>query len=327
MQAKMSPPLSVTATTLAHFSDPHLSHAPRLRLRERFSKRQLSAWSWLRARRELQQGDVLESLLADIRAQAPEQIVITGDITNFSLREEFSAAADWLRELGSPERVSVVPGNHDALVSVADDQGLDRWRPWMSSDVEPRQPSPSMRAPQWPYVRVRGAIALVGLNSALPTAPLLASGALASDQLERLEIELRALSERGLFRIVLLHHPVADAAVSARKALRNRAALRDVLARAGAELVLHGHARDARFDTVPGPHGAILCLGLPSSSAVPSRKDAGARWHHLTLRREGMAAWELQVQARLWSPESRTFEQGGCYRVQIEGPAASAALR
>ncbi len=306
----------MTAITLAHFSDPHLSHEPRLRLRERFSKRQLSAWSWQRARREIQTGGVLQALLADLRQYHPDHIAITGDITNFSLHEEFAAAADWLKTLGEPEAVSIVPGNHDALVKVDAADGLGRWQPWMSAD---RDRSP---APQWPYVRIRSDIALIGLNSARPTWPALASGIIGADQLARLEPILSELGARGLFRIVLLHHPLADGAVSARKALRDRAALREVLARAGAELVLHGHARDARFDTIAGPIAPILCLGLPSSSAIPNPKDEGARWHHLSIRRLDAGLWEMYVEARLWNPQSNRFERGGAYSMRVERGAA-----
>jgi len=186
----------------------------------------------------------------------------------------------------------------------------------MSAD-EDRPP-----APQWPYVRIRGDIALIGLNSALPTLPVLASGSVGAAQLARLEPLLAELAARGLFRIVLLHHPLADGAVSARKALRDRAALRQVLARAGAELVLHGHARDARFDTIAGPIAPILCLGLPSSSAIPNRKDEGARWHHLSICRIGAGLWQLNVEARLWNPQSNRFERGGAYSMRIERSVA-----
>lgn len=306
----------MTTTTLAHFSDPHLSHEPRLRLRERFSKRQLSAWSWQRARREIQAGGVLQALLADLREHHPDHVAITGDITNFSLHEEFSAAANWLKTLGAPEAVSIVPGNHDALVKVDEAAALGRWQPWMSADRNRPQGAP------WPYVRIRGEIALIGLNSARPTLPALASGFIGADQLARLEPILAELGARHLFRIVMVHHPLADGAVSARKALRNRAALRQVLAQAGAELVLHGHARDARFDTIAGPIAPILCLGLPSSSAIPNPKDEGARWHYLTICRLDTGLWRLQVEARLWNLQTNRFERGGAYSVRIERSAA-----
>lgn len=61
-----------------------------------------------------------------------------------------------------------------------------------------------------------------------------------------------------------------------RKALADRAMLRGVLQRAGAELVLHGHARDARLDALGGPQGPIPCLCVPSSSALPNPEDEGA---------------------------------------------------
>lgn len=298
-------------TTLAHFSDPHLPFEPRLKLHERLSKRQLSAWSW-RSRRHIQLPEILECLRGDLQRAAPNHIVVTGDITNFSLPGEFRAAAQWLRTLGDARRLSVIPGNHDALVAVPAEAAWGLWSEWMSDD-DVAAPSASAG---WPYVHRRGVMALVGLNSARPTAPLLASGALGEAQLQRLESILLQLATEGVFRVVALHHPVADGAISARKALRDRASLRAVLRRAGAELVLHGHAREARVDQVAGPAGAILCLGLPSSSAAPNRRDQGARWQLLRIRPQG-SGWRLGVDVRLWQPRSAAFVSGGCFEFAI----------
>ena len=293
----------MTATRFAHFSDPHLSFEPRLSPAQRFSKRQLSVWSWAKNRGKAQQGMLLSALVADVRAHAPDGLLITGDIVNFSLPGEFPAAADWLASLGSEHHVSVVPGNHDALVAVPEAQGWSLWQRWMSND-DGRM--------SWPYVRERGDIALVGVNSALPTPPLLASGRIGEAQLAALETRLRALGERGLCRVVMLHHPPAAGAISRRKALVDADAFRAVIERVGAELVVHGHSRDPRFDRLRGPQGFLPCLGLPSASAEPSRHDAGARWQQLGLQREG-DGWRLHQAVRLWVPEKSAFVSAGTY--------------
>ena len=123
-------------------------------------------------------------------------------------------------------------------------------------------------------------------------------------------------------RIVALHHPAAAAAVSWRKALRDRARLAEVLRRAGAELVLHGHARDARFDALPGPREPIPCLCVPSSSALPSDRDQGARWHRLAFSGES-AEPRLEVAVRRWSVERQAFVAGARYVLCLPRPVPS----
>lgn len=278
--------------TLAHVSDLHLPFDPVLSPAQRLSKRQLSVWSW-RRRRHLQRPEIVDALAADLRAHAPDHIVVTGDLTNFSLPAEFERAAAWLEALAVPAQVSLVPGNHDALVDVAAGEGLGRWAAW------------TRLAPDWPFVhRVGEALSLIGLNSALPTAPLLARGRLGAAQLARLEQVLREEGAAGRRRVLLLHHPVAAGAVRWRKALADAAELRAILRRTGASLVLHGHARDSRLDALDGPDGPIPCLCVPSSSALPSRHDEGARWHRLRL---GANAGKAQILVRRWSTTQNAF--------------------
>ena len=282
----------------AHVSDLHLPFEPVLSPRQRLSKRQLSAWSWQR-RRALHKSDILHALAQDLRSQSVDHILITGDITNFSLPGEFRQAAQWLTKLAPPERISLVPGNHDALVPVSDAEGLGLLADWTRAESG------------WPFVHRRENVTLIGLNSALPTAPLLARGRLGAQQLARLEQVLTAEGEAGRMRIVMLHHPPAEGAIGWRKALADRQALRDVICRTGAELVLHGHARDARLDVIPGPHGPVPCLCVPSSSALPNPKDQGAMWHRLRLIDEDGP--RLEVEVRRWSVQAGAFVSDGAY--------------
>jgi 3',5'-cyclic AMP phosphodiesterase CpdA len=296
--------------TLAHLSDLHLPHAPRLSLGQRLSKRQLSALSW-RRRGHLQRPEILAALADEVRAAAVDHVVVTGDVTNFSLPEEFRNATAWLAALAPEGTLSLVPGNHDALVPVAAADGLAQWAAWTRS------------GDGWPFVhRLGDALSLIGLNSALPTAPGLAQGRLGGSQLARLAQVLAAEEAAGRIRIVALHHPAAAGAVGWRKALVDRPRLADVLRRAGAELVLHGHARGARFDALPGPREPIPCLCVPSSSALPSDRDEGARWHRLAFAGDDGAP-RLEVEVRRWSPERQAFVAGARYALCLPRPVAS----
>lgn len=289
--------------TLAHISDLHLPYEPHLSWRQRFSKRQLSVWSWQK-RHAVQSSDVLAALAQDVRAHAVDHVLITGDITNFSLPGEFRQAAEWLSALAPADRISLVPGNHDALVPVPAAEGLGLWDRWTRLRGD------------WPFVHRVGEVSLIGLNSALPTAPLLARGRLGATQLARLEATLRAEDESHQVRIVMLHHPAAAGAIGWRKALADGDELRAVLRRAGAELVLHGHARNARLDTIDGPVGSIPSLCVPSSTALPNPQDEGARWHRLRWVGEA-GERRIEVTVRRWSVPAQAFVTDSVYPLRL----------
>lgn len=296
---------------LAHFSDPHLHFAAAPpSLAERLSKRSLSRLSWARGRGGLQRPEILAAAIADVQAHAPDHWLCSGDITNFSLPGEFAAAGRWLASFASPETLSIVPGNHDALVPVPWADSWAHWQPWMCGDGGPGDSAAS----HFPYRRVRGEVAVIGLSSALPTPPGFASGRLGEAQLAALAELLQRSQAQGLARVVMLHHPPADGVVRARKALSDRAAFRAVIARVGAELIVHGHSRDARFDPIRGPAGLVPVLGVPSISALPNPKDEGARWNLIGIERAG-ERWTIEVTARRWLPAAAAFVTAAHYRI------------
>src|SRR5262249_13042188 len=66
---------------------------------------------------------VADSLAAARRARG-EHLVLTGDLTEDGLDEQFTILAELLNESGwAPERVTLVPGNHDAYT---DGEAWDR---------------------------------------------------------------------------------------------------------------------------------------------------------------------------------------------------------
>src|SRR5262245_25012223 len=163
---------------LAHVSDPHLGPVPTPRLAELVGKRGLGFINWHR-RRRLHRPDVLDALVADLAAAAPDHIAVTGDLVNIALDGEFGAARQWLAGLGSPHDVTVVPGNHDAYVRAAIGFAGRHWDAFMRGDAS----SPLAPTARFPFVRRRGPVALIGLSTAVPTAPFMATGRLGADQL------------------------------------------------------------------------------------------------------------------------------------------------
>jgi 3',5'-cyclic AMP phosphodiesterase CpdA len=130
----------------------------------------------------------------------------------------------------------------------------------------------------FPFVRVVGGVALVGVNSALPTPPAMAWGCLGGEQRARLAGVLDRLAAAGLFRLVLIHHPPLPGQASAGRGLRDAAALEELLQRHGAELVVHGHNHRNTLAWRTSSAGAFPVVGAPSASL-------GRRHRHEPLAR------------------------------------------
>jgi len=263
--------------TLAHVSDWHTTTPQGAPVRELATKRFWGWQSWHRSRRKRHRPEVLARILDDVRDQAPDHVVVTGDLTNVALAQEFDQAANLLRALGEPGWVTVVPGNHDAYVAVEPARGWDCWAPYLLSDGvdQPRAP----RFEDYPTLRVRDGVAIIGLCSALPTPLFMASGQLGSVQLQRLERLLIELRERGLVRVVALHHPPTDRGVSRRRRLADWRDLQAVLAREGAELLVHGHRHRTWLGSVAGPAGPVPVAGVRSASDLGTREERRAQYH------------------------------------------------
>jgi 3',5'-cyclic AMP phosphodiesterase CpdA len=261
---------------LAHLSDPHLAPMPRPRLAELASKRAIGFANWMRRRSVHHLSEVLDAVVRDIQAAAPDHITVTGDLVNIALAGEFAAARAFLARLGTSHDVTFVPGNHDAYVRAAAHEPQRHWGDYMRADgIGAGAPADAPLA--FPFVRRRGDVALIGLSSAVPTAPFMATGRLGADQLLRLDAALSQLRQEGLFRIVLLHHPPLSHGRDRFKRLIDAGALRQVLRERGAELVLYGHNHKRSLAWLDGPERKIPAVGVPSASAATTleRERAG----------------------------------------------------
>ena len=275
----------MAAFTLAHLSDPHLPPLPTPRLRDLAGKRAFGYLNWTRNRRNVHKRDVLDALVSDMQAQAPDQIAITGDLVNLALEAEFLPALKWLESVGTPDRVTVVPGNHEAYVRVTQHRHMEAWGNYVGSDEAPQG------AVTFPSVRRRGPLALIGVSSAVPTPPLMATGRLGRSQLEALGPILAGLSAEQAFRVLLIHHPLrSDSHI---KRLTDSGELLALLKRHSVELILHGHDHIHSTIWIEGPRGAIPVVGVPSASALAHGRYPAAAYNLFSIEREG-AAWRCE---------------------------------
>lgn len=264
---------------LAHLSDIHLGPLPDVTYRDLASKRVVGYVNWQRNRRRHMRDSVLETLIGDMKANAPDHTAVTGDLVNIGLDSEIEMARLWLETLGSPHDVSVVPGNHDAYVPGSFDKACRAWGAWMTGDGV-NQP---VDRHSFPYLRVRGGVALIGVSTARATAPFMANGFFREGQGLRLEHVLDETAARGLFRVVMIHHPPVRGAVQQHKRLFGIARFNKIMHRHGAELILHGHSHDPTLYWIGGREARIPVVGVAAAGQGPGGRHAAAQYNLIEI--------------------------------------------
>jgi 3',5'-cyclic AMP phosphodiesterase CpdA len=279
----------MAAFTLAHLSDPHLPPLPAPRLRDLAGKRALGYLNWTRNRQRFHRRDVLDALVSDMQAQGPDHIAITGDLVNLALDAEFGPSLKWLESVGAPDRVTVIPGNHDAYVRATQHRFAEAWGNYLDSGDKPDG------GVAFPSLRRRGPLALISVSSAVPTPPLMATGWLGRSQLDALERMLAGLSAEQAFRVLLIHHPLRSD--SRAKRLTDSREVLALLKQYGVELILHGHDHVHSTIWVEGPNGPIPAVGVPSASALAHGRYPAAAYNLFSIERNG-AAWQCEQTVR-----------------------------
>ncbi len=329
-----TPPLAGNTTRFVHLSDPHLTQPDPEHWSRLLGKRVLGYLSWNRRRRHEHRPEVLAALQRQLQQLEADQILVTGDLTQIALPNEFIQAARWLRDLGDPAHVALVPGNHDSYVKMPWQDSFAHWLPYLQGDnalAESVTPGRANNPPDtlYPQIRIRGDVAFIGLSSAIPTAPFMATGKLGQRQLQALAGHLDATGAAGLFRVVHLHHPLSVSREKWRKRLIDTEALEALLARHGAELVLHGHRhRTIRAELSAGGR-RIPVIGAASASARGDHAEA-ATFSRYTVSRpdesEG-GGWQLSTETWRWRPKGAVFECDDVRDWSIARPASGAGRR
>jgi 3',5'-cyclic AMP phosphodiesterase CpdA len=287
--------------TLAHLSDLHLPPPAAIGTRAAANKRLFGYLSYRLKRKKVHEAAVLDMLASDLRASAPDHIAITGDLTTIALPEEFARVRQWLHALGPAESISVVPGNHDAYVAVPWGDSLARWSEFMAD------PAAAMASEaDFPFVRVRGEVAIVGVSSAWPSPMFQATGRIGDAQLSVLAQRLEQLGRQSLFRVVLVHHPPTAGAVTPRKRMIDQEAFRNIIRRCGAELILHGHHHRFSMAELATPAGSAPVVGVPSASACRRLGHEHASYHLYRLSPAG-DGWRVAVEVRSLAESADRF--------------------
>lgn len=294
----------------AQISDPHLSTLEAARPADLLNKRLLGYLSWRRKRRHQHRPEVLDALRADLDSFDRDQLLVTGDLTHIGLPMEFQQSLAWLQQLGQPSEVALVPGNHDACVQEDWNQTFGLWQPYMASD--------NARS-EFPSLRVRGGIAFIGLSTACPTPPLMASGSLGSEQLRDLPGLLQETAARGLFRVVYLHHCPLPGKEKWRKRLTDASKLESILQHCGAELVLHGHGHRAHLERLHTGRDDIPVIAVPSASSLGLHGAEVAAYNRYRVESQA-SGWRLLIETQHYTSKQQCFMPGRVRELEIRRP-------
>jgi 3',5'-cyclic AMP phosphodiesterase CpdA len=295
---------------LAHLSDPHLARVDHMGKKDFLNKRFLGYLRWKLKRQFEHSDEILTILLKDLQRSKPDHIAITGDLTQIGLPDEFKVAHDWLQTLGAANMVTVIPGNHDTYVKTNWHTTFVHWLDYMTADGQD-QPADLITSLDglFPILRVRHKIALIGINTAYPSAAHLATGNIGREQLKKLETILKHLADRHLFRIILIHHPPVQGIVSRRRSLTDAASLRTLLELHGAELVLFGHAHKTSQGILDTPSGLVPAIGAPSISSLGPQAERLSRYYLYTIFSTA-ESWKVHLEERVFSLEEQRFTGG-----------------
>lgn len=290
----------------AHISDVHVLDLAGVSVSRYLNKRLSGLLNLAMKRRNAHPVALLEAVVDDLLERPVDHVVLTGDLTNLSLPSEFSRAREVLEPIARPALLSVVPGNHDIYT-----RGSARARRfesyfgdlmWAGTDVDRLYP--------W-YKRV-GPVNLVGLCSAVPRLPLVATGEVSAAQLARLTEFATEYDFRHEFTIGLVHHNLHLR--SRRKDLlhgmKNRDQVLATCSEAGIDMLLHGHTHIAnRFK-----YGAMRVLGSGSSTWDVQNPDHRARYNRYHVGPSGLERIEVCV----WQGPGHGFASHTVVHVQAD---------
>ncbi len=168
---------------------------------------------------------------ATVRAEQPDAIIMTGDLTMRARAAEFSAAAKWLESLGRPVTVEV--GNHD----------LPYFNLW-ARFVTPYKRYVALERMIEKPLDVNG-VAVVPLKTTARFQWRLnwSKGHVSTHALQQSLALVEAVPPGGLV-FVACHHPLVEGGTRATSETRGGHRALDALATAGADAVLTGHVHD-----------------------------------------------------------------------------------
>ena len=257
-----------------------------------------------------EQPDVVEALLRLVRAQPPDTVVLSGDITQRARRRQFRAAQRFVERLAVPDTL-VLPGNHDIpLFNVIARlfAPYANHRRAFGPELEPECESADLL--------------VIGVNTTRPSRHT--DGEVSADQIARVSQHLRQASANQL-RIVVTHQPVhVTCHEDETNVLHGSREAVYAWASAGVDLILGGHIHlpyvrplRERFTDLPRSVWAVQAGTAVSSrvrGGIPNsvnliRYAAAERPQHCAVER-----WDYDAAGQRFAPVDRVeirLDRGG----------------
>jgi 3',5'-cyclic AMP phosphodiesterase CpdA len=300
---------------IAHLSDPHILDLTGVERSRLLLNKRFTGYVNIKLHRgSVHKRQVVEAMMDDIRTQKVDHVVITGDITNLALEPEFELAKAVFERVGfHPEQVSIVPGNHDVYTRGA--ERSQRFVQFFSKNISSDLTVKDDAHPSgpFPFVRIRGEAAIIGLSTAVARLPLLASGHAGKKQLDALVeiLEHPEVSKRT--PVLLTHHPLVNPpgyVATWTHGLMEATRIRKILQKHRHTVVLHGHLHDRAHRVLERGGSTVHHLGATSASLLHRSPDRVAGYNVYDIGAEGLES----VHARIFDPKQHGFVERGVPR-------------
>jgi 3',5'-cyclic AMP phosphodiesterase CpdA len=251
----------------------------------------------------------VRAIAREIRGAKVDHVVITGDLTNLALETEFELAKKLLEDdLGlDAAHVSIVPGNHDLYTRGA--MNTRRFATYFSDYLASDLPelAVDVSAGRFPFVKLRGPAAIIGLSSAVPRLPFVAAGRLGKKQIAALGDILRHPEVQKRTPVVLLHHPAHNPLSRVKtllEGLHDAALLWTGVRDLTRGLVLHGHLHSRVQRALPTSAGKLQAVGATSASLHHEGRAKMAGFNLYEIADDGEIA---RIEAHIYDPAHEAF--------------------
>lgn len=245
--------------------------------------------------------EVVDAMESSLQATPYDVVVVSGDLSQRSLRGELQRAAAFLRDARRVAQVLVIPGNHDVAwwespLHVRGTAPLyARYRRYVSDDLEP-----VLRHP---------AAAFIGVNTSHGVAPFTITkrlrdlsivGAVTDAQLNRVAAECSATPPAAA-RVVVMHHNPVRGDLSRRFGITRPSTVLQAFARSGVDLILCGHDHQEQVAQLADHGGVVVCTAGTLSDR--SRGGRPSSFFEIVLD-----ATSIRVVTHAWSDARGVFE-------------------